>query len=85
MTDIRQNALDMLDDGMSVTMVAAYSGTTEAQIREWRDSANAAKRPILSLMHKGMTRKEIAKEIGCTPETAHNLVVSEWRKDKEKR
>ena len=87
MIDVKQNALEMLEDGMSVTMVAAYSGTPEAQIREWRDGRDSepARSPILALMHRGMTCEEIAKEIGCSPETAHHLVVSAWRNDKERR
>lgn len=87
MIDVRKNALQMLEDGMSLKAVAACSGTTEAQVKEWcdEDCEKQRKNPVLALMHRGMTCAEIVAELGCSPETAHDLVVTEWRKQKEGR
>ena len=80
-------ALEMLEDGMSLSMIALYTGTTEKQIEKWREeeSKYQAKNPVLALMHKGMTCEEIGKELGCTTEAAHTMVVAAWRKDKDRR
>ena len=88
MIDVRKNALQMLEDGMSLKAVAACSGTTEAQIKEWcdEDYEKRRKNPVLAhVMPLCMTCAEIAAELGCSPETAHDLVVAEWRKQKEGR
>lgn len=82
--DEKKTAIEMLEDGMTLEMAASYVGATVEQVKEWRAEAYT-KDPILALMHKGMTCAEIAKEIGCTPETARSMVVLAWKKEKEKR
>lgn len=80
MADVRRIALEMLEDGMSVSRVAAFSGTTEEQIREWSEEGNSP--PVLKLLHEGKTLAEIAKEVGCDKESARRLVIEAWKKDK---
>lgn len=76
MIDVRKNALQMLEDGMSLKAAAACSGTTKAQIREWcdEDYEKRRKNPVLALMHRGMTCAEIVAEM---VDTADLEVVDE--------
>ena len=80
MIDVKANALRMLAEGMPRFMVAAKSGTTEAQISEWEQEA--AQYPVLAMLHEGKTPTEIGAEIGCNEATARALITDAWRRDK---
>lgn len=85
--ELKRIAFEMLIDGMPESLVAGFVGVTEDAIKQWIANTNNLnnKNKILSLMHKGMTCSEIGKALGVSPEVAHDLVVAEWRKQKEGR
>lgn len=80
MKDVKADALRHLAHGVPIAVVARWSGTTEEQIREWREDGNSP--PVLKLLHEGKTLAEIAKEVGCDKESARRLVIEAWKKDK---
>lgn len=80
MKDVKANALRMIAEGVPRFMVAAKSGTTEEQIKEWEQEE--AVDPVLKMMHEGKTLREIGSALGCSESQARRLVVEAWRRDK---
>ena len=81
MVDVKANALRMIAEGMPRFMVAAKSGTTEEQIKEWEQEE--ARNPVLKMLNDGMTPSEIGKKLKCSPEEARRLIASAWKKEKD--
>lgn len=69
MIDVRQNALDMLADGISLAMVAAYSGTTEQQIKEWvdEDYERSNNKTILGMIRRMRRARRSLKSFDVRP------------------
>lgn len=81
MVDVKANALRMIAEGMPRFMVAAKSGTTEDQIKEWEQEE--ARSPVLKMLNDGMTPSEIGRKLKCSPDEARRLIVSAWKKEKD--
>lgn len=79
--DVKANALRMIAEGMPRFMVAAKSGTTEDQIKEWEQEE--ARSPVLKMLNDGMTPSEIGRKLKCSPDEARRLIVSAWKKEKD--
>lgn len=82
--ELRECALGWLDEGMSLFAVSQFTGVPEAQIRQWDRERVKVTNPVMVLMHKGMTCKEIGEELGISENAAHYLVVDTWREEKER-
>ena len=81
MKDVRTNALRMIAEGMPRFMVAAKSGTTEEQIKEWEHEETRS--PVLKMLNDGMTPSEIGRKLKCSTDEARRLIVSAWKKEKD--
>ena len=66
MRDVKGDALRMLESGTPIAVVARWSGTTEAQIREWKEEGTRP--PVLKMLHEGKTPSEIARALGGSRE-----------------
>lgn len=82
-SELRECALGWLDEGMSLFQVSQFTGVPEVTIRQWDRERVKGKNPVMALMHKGMTCKEIGEELGISENAAHYLVVDTWREEKE--
>lgn len=81
MRDVKGDALRMLESGTPIAVVARWSGTTEAQIREWKEEGTRL--PVLKMLHEGKTPSEIARALKVSTEEARRMIVAAWKKDKE--
>lgn len=83
MNEKRRIALEALEDGMSLHLVASYVGVPVEQVRVWKGSAKHDGDPIMRLHYAGMAPSQIARELSITEQDARGHIVSVWRYDKE--
>lgn len=81
MIDVKANALRMVAEGMPRFMVAAKSGTTEAQIREWEQEA--AQDPVLAMLHEGKTPRRSARRSAATRRLPAHLSPTHGRRTRQ--
>lgn len=83
MNDKRCIALEALEDGMSMHLVANYVGVPVEQVRVWKEAAKHDGDPIMRLHYSGMAPSQIAHELGIPASEARAHIVSLWKYDKE--
>lgn len=83
MEEKRRIALEALEDGLSMHLVANYVGVSVEQVRLWSEAERHPDDPVMALHYAGKAPSEIARELGMPASDVRGHIVSLWKYDKE--
>lgn len=78
-------ALEALDGGMPMHLVASYVGVTVEQVRIWKESARHDGDPIMAAHYAGLAPSQIARRLAMAERDVRSHITAVWKRDKEEK